>query len=489
MEINFNVQGYVKSVPWIKEGRIINLAGDNGVGKSTAAMLMEMANGKHHFEDKRRFNSLINAIDKASIDFLFGDTSIQVDFTPNLWKYDKLEKKIKENSLGKYFKNGARIDIEEFKNDLSIQVIRGNETLSKQIEYIGIYFKDYLFGEIEKLQNKLEYLNNYKKKFAKNVKLEEIENYNLRQKEFSRESEIYESITEKYENLKKNFDELNKAKELLENLKFITKNDPVILKKKRMTLEMQINQKEKDHERVINEIKTYQRKISELEKHLDKEVSGLLAKREQLEKKFFDYIKKIKQLIDVESKFHKYTPREIEEGLEKEEIAKKNISKELHRIQAQGETQITIHNLIIELNQTSKKALETGFLDDFIPLEGDTAAGYVKLSFEDIFRLSQEKLIQIRGTEDFLDISEKIKDLNRKFKNKEKNIKLLSGFKDLVLEQKVIEKKIQTRGGSLDSYQEDENIDHWIKLINKNTEAKRELYDEIMVLREELGKV
>ena len=88
LTIELKTQGR-NTIPIIYPENIITIHGKNGVGKSMAATLLEIASGNYIFENKSRFEKLANIIESCEIQFKNnGNLFYQVNLKPHLWKFD-----------------------------------------------------------------------------------------------------------------------------------------------------------------------------------------------------------------------------------------------------------------------------------------------------------------------------------------------------------------------------------------------------------------
>ena len=118
LEIELKTHGR-NTIPLIKSGNIITIHGKNGVGKSMAATLLEIASGNYVFEDETKFQRLTKVIESCEIDFKIDGILIsKAILKPHLWRFDKNVNRVSTLTLGKYYKGKEEIDFEEFPKNI-----------------------------------------------------------------------------------------------------------------------------------------------------------------------------------------------------------------------------------------------------------------------------------------------------------------------------------------------------------------------------------
>jgi len=165
--IELNSQGR-NVIPVIGEGNIVTIHGKNGVGKSMAATLLEIASGNYLFENEKQFQKLANIIESCEISFKKKDQTLyRVELKPHLWSFDKNLNRVNPLTLGTFFmgRNSKQkeINFEEFQKNVYIRTIRGNESLQQQIFFFKDIFVAKINHKLEKLEQKISFLDEYQK--------------------------------------------------------------------------------------------------------------------------------------------------------------------------------------------------------------------------------------------------------------------------------------------------------------------------------------
>jgi hypothetical protein len=184
--------GVVDHVP---EGKGWKLVGLNGVGKTLSAKLLCTIAGFPVWESKNQIQSLREYLPIYNVKITLNNPhklEFLVHCDLSKWEYDIGENIIVSNSIGSVKKNGKKSDINELRTHFFCCLVKGNEDISKQIEFVT---------------------NSY---------VDRVENY------FSRESEninIFYNYTSSLRNLLSEEDELEIIVSKKEHLEVLLKNE------------------------------------------------------------------------------------------------------------------------------------------------------------------------------------------------------------------------------------------------------------------------
>ncbi|MHA1723488.1 MAG: hypothetical protein ACTSXH_01410, partial [Promethearchaeota archaeon] len=103
MSININARGR-NVIPYIAPQSIITIHGKNGIGKSMAATLLEIASDNYIFKNEANFTKFIKAIESCEIMFEINkNLKYKVKLIPHLWKFDNSLNRINPLSLGNFY--------------------------------------------------------------------------------------------------------------------------------------------------------------------------------------------------------------------------------------------------------------------------------------------------------------------------------------------------------------------------------------------------
>lgn len=142
MEIRFEWDGRagLRVLNEFIDGRIIEVQGLNGIGKSVAAQLLEIITGGHVFQRLSEFESLRNALKAATIhitNLQHECESLSVTITPDKWAFTQ-DYQIEPDTVGTFSVDGEITTSERAMSLVSTRIIRGNDTIISQMREVLI---------------------------------------------------------------------------------------------------------------------------------------------------------------------------------------------------------------------------------------------------------------------------------------------------------------------------------------------------------------
>ena len=274
------------TIQTIESGNIITIHGKNGVGKSMAATLLEIASGNYIFENETKFQRLAKVIDSCEIDFKIDGILIgKAILKPYLWRFDKNVNRVSTLTLGKYYKGKEEIDFEEFRKIFCIRSIRGNESLHQQI----LFFKDIFVAKIDdklkKLESKINCLDKYKDWLDENDIVNKVENYQKFQENYNEQLNRRNNLENSISNRKANEEILGKKSNLVQKLILISENDKATLIKKIESVKMRIEDSKNAIELYYRDLSNTEQKKKEWETKIDETTKTKMKKLNKLRKK------------------------------------------------------------------------------------------------------------------------------------------------------------------------------------------------------------
>ncbi|MHA1716610.1 MAG: hypothetical protein ACTSXP_13285 [Promethearchaeota archaeon] len=315
-------------IPIIRGDEIIQIHGKNGIGKSMAATMLEIAAGNYVFPDERQFTNLKNVIESCHIQIKVQDNEqIDVRLEPHVWKYEQNMNKINPDSLGSYYYNGRDIRFEDFKRKVNIRVIRGNESLTQQVKFFRDIFTSKIKQKLEKIEDSIHILKNYKNKLEQDLNEEFLREYFKKKDDFSASLDKKNNIITGIDNRKVLLESRKKQKPILEDLLIRLQFNEDDLQDERRRLEDELSALRIEQEKKIKEKFELEKRLKELEEKENKELKELLDKRENLNKK----IKKAEK--ELEAHFDRLTIESLSDD-ETRQINIKNIENQIGTLEA-----------------------------------------------------------------------------------------------------------------------------------------------------------
>jgi len=242
-EINILNRGNLNLIPKFETGRIVELSGINGIGKTKTATYLEILSNNYEFPDKKNFDFYRSGTNEIAIEIKINEDSLRGVLTPNKWKYDLKTKKIVPSTIGTYYLNNKNIDYKIFKTTIDVKIIRGDESLEKQVENISSFILNNIIQELQTIEDFEKELMNYRKSFESEVNLSEVNTYQVNTE---RAANIHSNIQQNLNNHTITTENLNKASNQVQNLsdlQYRLKYDQIKIQDEMNVLERKISDK------------------------------------------------------------------------------------------------------------------------------------------------------------------------------------------------------------------------------------------------------
>ncbi|KKL14556.1 hypothetical protein LCGC14_2514470, partial [marine sediment metagenome] len=271
--------GELKTIPEIKSGKILKIIGENGIGKSMAAIFFEIATGGYQFNSENQFNEIKNRFNECIIDVKTEKNNIKLYLTPGTWRYNKRDFKILESSIGRFTHNEDKIDIIKLKELLSVKVIRGDENFETQLVIISDMFIEYLDIYSNKISIYVETLKNYLENFKGRTNDELIKNYFEKQEKFNQSNQNKNKTEEGFQKSLKKIQSNETKHKLIEQILIWKENDPKDLKSRIDNNYKEISIYEENHKNVIIELNDIEKKIKNIEREKRTQIQDYFSKK------------------------------------------------------------------------------------------------------------------------------------------------------------------------------------------------------------------
>ncbi len=478
MEINLRTVGR-NTISYIKPENVITIHGKNGVGKSMAATLLEIASGNYIFENEDRFLKLSKIIKDCEINFKISKSeNYKVKLQPYLWKFDKSFNRINPITIGTYFHNDKEIDFPIFNENIFIRTIRGDESLQQQI----LFFKEVFLGKIQRkinqIEKKLEYLTNYEIWFRNIAREEKI-------KEYSEEQGIWNDLLNDISNLdttisnresslrilKEKFTIIEKLSFLKDNNKEKIEKSINIDKEKLRSLKKSLN----DNSKQITQISL---KLEPLTRDYDEDTKKILTNLRNLNRKKINLKEILETQYHIEIKDIGSKKTNFEREIKKIEEEIKGYKKKIEDLNEENKKVVTINNFLIKLRDTLEQAISNEYAEDKIIKLNSIGKKDLKLSFKDLYKIIKQNNVEFSQNEILQRYKDMVESLNNKIRQNRPILENLSNYSSI--SQKIRDLKNKSRGSK-------SKLDKYIDLENQIEELNIK-HKELMILNQDIEK-
>jgi len=493
------------AIPVIKSGNIITIHGRNGVGKSMASTLLEIASGDYIFEDENKFEKLADIIESCEIKFhINGKFFYKVVLKPHLWSFDSNLNRVNPFTLGEYFMGEAgkeiKIDFEEFRKNIYVRTIRGNESLHQQI----LFFKDIFVAKIDqklkKLNIKIDYLESYEDWFNRSEYEKLIEDYNQLQENYNDQLNQISNFKSSIENRQATLKNLNKSLDLLKKLLFLSENERDDLIKEKNLEEDKLEKIEKEIKKNYKKLSNIEQKIEEIKVYFDKNTDNLIKKLTPLRNKKT----RLKEQLISQFNFN-FENREgkssqitgIKKEIEFYQESIKKYKKDIEILTKKNERIIEINKYLTQLRDICSKASSHDFgKEKLINILVDNKTEF-NISFEQLYQIFHKNNLEFKEDEKLKEYQNIVQNYNEKINEYRKIQEILMNYYTIVEKISDLKGKIKNRGLKLDDFITNErqleslekeklelntkinNLEKDILECKKNLEKRSELIDEI----------
>ncbi len=461
LTIELNTQGR-NTIPYVDSGNIITIHGKNGVGKSMAATLLEIASGNYIFQNENRFQKLKNVIESCEIQFkMDGNLLYKVILKPYLWKFDKNLNSVNPLTLGNFYQGAQKkekeIDFNEFKRNINIRTIRGNESLQQQIFFFKDIFVAKINQKLNKLEEKIVFLENYQNWLNIN-KLEKIvEDYNHLQQQYNDQLNLINNFENNIRNREANLKNLEKKLNILEKLIIIKNNDMETLIKEMELEENKLSKTKKEIEVVYKELTNTKDKLDELTTQFDKKTKETLKNLTRLRNKKENLKDQLisQYNLHLDKKFEEKSDqhvKEIKENIGNYQDSIKKCKEDIENLNKKNERIIEINKYLTQLRDICSKASSHDFgKEKLINIITDKKSS-LSFSFQELFEIFRNSNIEFKQDEKLKEYQENVQNYNDKIQENRKKLDVLIEYNKVLEKIAQLEKLIKNKGSKIDNF-------------------------------------
>jgi len=485
LTIGLNTQGR-NTIPYVDSGNIITIHGKNGVGKSMAATLLEIASGNYIFQNENRFQKLANVIGSCEIQFKMNNNLLyKVILKPHLWKFDKNLNRVNPLTLGNFYEGGKKkvkeIDFNEFKKNIYIRTIRGNESLQQQIFFFKDIFVAKINFKLKKLDEKIDFLEKYQKWLSIDELEKNLEDYSLLQQEYNDKLNKIDNFETNIRNRGANLKNLEEKLKILEKLIFIKNNDMDTIIKERELEEKKLVKTNKEIEFNYKELSNTKDKLDELTTLFDKKtketlknLSNLRNKKENLKNQLIS-----QDNLHLDKKFEEKSNQHVKEIKENIKNYQNNIKKckeDIERLNKENERIIEINKYLTQIRDLCSKASSHNFgkekLFNFIT----DKKSYFSFSFEELYEIFRNTNIEFKQDEELKKYQNNVKNYNDKLEENRKKFDALAEYSKILEKITQFEQSIKNKGSKIDNFVD---IDIRLESLEKKQKDLENIIDNL----------
>ncbi len=413
------------TIPSFKPDGIIQIHGRNGVGKSMAATMLEIASGNYVFSGENQFNKLKNVIESCNISIQArgGQERLEVKLTPATWIYNQNLNSVHTRSIGDYRYNDKDITFEDFKKKMNIRVIHDNESLIHQVYFFKDIFTAKFNQRIDMLENSLQLMEGYKERLFQNVSEEELKDYEQKNEKYAgilnKIGNLDTSITSREETLKAQRKQIPILEKLLLVLEYRGQD---LVSAQRESQEQLIGLKGQV-EAKIKEKLGLEAKFKELNDKADKELQDWIAKKENLEKKILKIKESLSGLFDADAveKLIKVENQEanikgVQGQIETLENSLNRVKKEFDNLNVKSSRVLGINGFLARVEEYCNQVQNEPYAKDtFIQLSGP--GGGIKISPYDLLEFIKKSKQEFSENQQLKEYEKKVTQINEQVLN------------------------------------------------------------------------
>lgn len=247
MEIEFKWDGRagLRILDEFIDGRIIEVQGLNGIGKSVAAQILEIITGEHTFQRRSDFESLKVALKHATVKIKglqHRCKTVDVTLTPERWRLDR-DFRIEPDTIGSFSVDGEATSAQRVASLLSARVIRGNDTITSQMREVLIRNREEIDHYLTLAEKNFQMVNELREEFLKISPEENLSTYNRARESLAEDRSSEQEIQKQVDDIQTIVSNLEPLVGLKDQIEQIREADLPTLERKisEMEHELEVN--------------------------------------------------------------------------------------------------------------------------------------------------------------------------------------------------------------------------------------------------------
>lgn len=291
MEIHFDWEGRsgLRILDEFISGQMIEVQGLNGVGKSAAAQLLEIATGQHIFRRASEFESLKRSLIDASIVISGLENQCQTitaKLTPSRWQLDS-DYRIQPATIGTFQVDGSPANHDKVWSLLSSRTIRGNDTIVSQMIEVLIRNREDLDKYIAGALSNLDQIDGIYQKLLTISTPDDLATYRRAQDSVEHSREVQASLKAEIGELEKILDNLEPILEIDRQINELTEADIPSLSQRIQTIRLELDQNDSAQATIRGQIETLQQSVTAQEAVNQAQIATQLVKIETVQAQEF----------------------------------------------------------------------------------------------------------------------------------------------------------------------------------------------------------
>lgn len=482
LTIRLNASGR-NVIPYISPQSIVTIHGKNGIGKSMAATLLEIASGNYIFQNEAKFKKLTNIIESCEIVFENnGKVLFKLNLTPYSWVFDESLNRVNPLTLGDFYeiKDGSerKISFDQFKENVHVRTIRGNESLKQQILFFKEVFVAKINQKIKNLEKKIDFLSEYQNWLAEHMVKDTIDNYQKLQEEYNDQLNIIGNLETSNFNRKAKIKKLDNQLDLIQKLIFVLENDVNVLNSKKKDEEVKLKQIRDKNDANHKKLVEYERNLEELKNQFDSKTKKILKKlekarkeKEKLEQKLDpEFHSTVENILETESQIK---TKKIEANIKKYQEKVSGCKTTIEELNKENERIIEINKFLTQLRDICSKASSSDFCQEKL-IRVNEGEGIDQLfSFEELYNIFDQNNIIFKEDQELKEYQNEVKSLNEKILKNKKTLQHLEDYSKI--QKKISKFEEQLKGKS--SSKLDDYVDLETKILHLENKQKEKRQD------------
>lgn len=304
MEIKFDIEGRagLRVLDEFIDGRVIEVQGLNGIGKSVAAQLLEIISGEHVFQRQADFESLKSALKSATISITGLPReceTIQVILSPEKWLFTD-EDQVRPDTIGEFFVDGKKSSAEETMSLISTRIIRGNDTILSQMREVMIRNREDVIQKHTITKQNFEIAQGLKQNFLHISPEDNIFVFTRAKESLSLNKVKEDELQTEVARARNILATLRRLLEMKEQIEELQKVDFPTLAERIAKLEIELSDNLKSQEELSKEVESLQTQVASQSEQTQQQANTLATRLVKLEQEEMDirsnFANKIQQL-------------------------------------------------------------------------------------------------------------------------------------------------------------------------------------------------